>query len=43
MSRRIRFLLILLAVSLSLGTAACADATGPHGACEVSGNNTCPG
>lgn len=42
MSRRIRFLLCLLAVSFSLATAACADATGPHGDCkEMSGSNTC--
>ena len=46
MSRRIRFLLALLAVSFALTAAACADATGPsRGACPPdwqSGNtNTC--
>ena len=43
MSRRIRFLLCLLAVSFSLAASACADATGPHSdTCkEVSSNNTC--
>ena len=44
MSRRIRFLLCLLAVAFSLATAACADTTAPNGECkEVSGSNTCNG
>ena len=42
MSRRIRFLLALLFVSFSLATAACADATAPHGdTCEQQSGNTC--
>ena len=42
MSRRIRFLLALLAVSFALTAAACADATGPsRGACpDVQSGNT---
>ena len=43
MSRRIRFLLCLLAVAFSLATAGCADATAPHGECSSSNTQGCNG
>ena len=37
---RIRALFALLVVAFALSTAACADATGPHG-CDINNSNTC--
>jgi hypothetical protein len=45
MTRPIRALLVLLAVSFALVATACADVTGPRpnaGLCDVSNNNICP-
>jgi hypothetical protein len=44
MSRTIRTLLAVFAVSFALAASACADATGPQSrttACDVSNPNTC--
>jgi hypothetical protein len=41
MSRRVRVLFALIAVSFALSAAACADATGPTHGCDISNSNTC--
>ncbi len=44
MSRRMRALVALFAVTFALAAAACADATGPRPdtkPCDVTGSNTC--
>jgi len=41
MSRRIRFALALVLVSLALTASACADTSGPSGLCDTSNPNTC--
>jgi len=41
MSRSIRILLAVIVVSFALGASACADATGPQHACDVSSANVC--
>lgn len=41
MSRTLRVLVALLVVSFAVGAAACADATAPHPACDVSNSATC--
>jgi len=41
MSRSIRILLAVIVVSLAFGASACADATGPHAACDYTSANVC--
>jgi hypothetical protein len=41
MSRTIRLLVAVLVVSFAVGATACADATGPHAACDTNNGNIC--
>jgi hypothetical protein len=42
MSRKLRALFVLVALSFAFSAAACADGFGPHaGQCDVSSSNTC--
>lgn len=42
MSRSLRALFALVAISFALSAAACADVAGPHGAqCDTNGSNVC--
>jgi hypothetical protein len=41
MSRPTRALLALVLVSFALAAAACADATAPRPACDITNSNTC--
>lgn len=41
MSRRIRFLVLVLLSAFALGTTACADLVAPRGGCGTQGSQTC--
>ena len=41
MSRSIRMLVAVLALSAVFGISACADATAPHPTCDYSNGNVC--